>query len=138
MYRKGTFFRGPDDTTNAEDTVRKIIKNNQKPFLSDIDNLRISIEDNDDLIIPPNIRALGTNLNQNSEITVFLVNECWEPDWKTRLSKSESAKIVDFLTKNMHSSSLVESLLDRMEDYSCHLEDLVEGNLQCLYENHMG
>ena len=60
MYRKGTFFRGPDDTTNAEDTVRKIIKNNQKPFLSDIDNLRISIEDNDDLIIPPNIRALGT------------------------------------------------------------------------------
>merc|ERR1712062_33940 len=26
----------------------------------------------------------------------------------------------------MHSSSLVESLLDRMEDYSCHLEDLVE------------
>ena len=69
MYRKGTFFRGPDDTTNAEDTVRKIIKNNQKPFLSDIDNLRISIEDNDDLIIPPNIRALGTNLNKKSIIT---------------------------------------------------------------------
>ena len=26
----------------------------------------------------------------------------------------------------MHSSSLVDSLMDRMEDYSCHLEDLVE------------
>ena len=114
MYRRGTYFLGPEDNTTAEGTIRDILRNKSKPFLRDIDNLRASIDNTDDLNIPPNLRGM--------------VNECWEHSWKTRISKTDSGKLVDLLNKNMHSSSLVESLLDRMEDYSCHLEDLVEGS----------
>ena len=112
MYRKGTFFRGPEMNEDSEKTIRKILTAKIIPYLQDIDNLRISIDDNDDLVIPPNLRGM--------------VNDCWDSDWRSRINKAESSKLVDVLTKNMHSSSLVESLLDRMEDYSCHLEDLVE------------
>ena len=113
MYRRGTYFLGPGDNYTAEGTIRDILRNKSKPFLRDIDNLRASFDNTDDLNIPPNLRAM--------------VNDCWEYNWRARLSKSDSGKLVDLLNKNMHSSSLVESLLDRMEDYSCHLEDLVEG-----------
>ena len=113
MYRRGTYFLGPGDNYTAEGTIRDILRNKSKPFLRDIDNLRASFDNTDDLNIPPNLRAM--------------VNDCWEHNWRARLSKSDSGKLVDLLNKNMHSSSLVESLLDRMEDYSCHLEDLVEG-----------
>ena len=115
MYRRGTYFLGPEDNynTTAEDTIRAILRARSKPFLRDIDNLRASFDNTDDLNIPPNLRAM--------------VTDCWEHGWKARLVKTDSGKLVDLLNKNMHSSSLVESLLDRMEDYSCHLEDLVEG-----------
>ena len=43
-----------------------------------------------------------------------------------RLKVAASQELIKTLMSHMQSSSLVDSLMDRMEDYSCHLEDLVE------------
>ncbi|CBY23121.1 unnamed protein product [Oikopleura dioica] len=101
MYRKGLFWLGPD----SEDP------------------------ENVDFVSPQNIiKRMFRKNTTKSESQPFLddIESCWIKNPDERLKKSDSEQIIKGLVSKMQASSLVDSLMDRMEDYSCHLEDLVE------------
>lgn len=125
MYRKGLFWLGPDsedpenlDFVSPQNIIRRMFRKNvtkaeSQPFLDDIERPdRFSVEDADVFSVSPTLKAM--------------VDGCWTKNPDERLKKSDSEQIIKGLVSKMQASSLVDSLMDRMEDYSCHLEDLVE------------